>query len=121
MASSNQAVSLVQDVVGQDRHSRGTIAGCLVHLCRRLLDQVRTDTVAKRLIVNICQLNTFGNRHTIVRHRWTAVTLCNHDVATFWPHRHLYRVIERLCTTEDTAAGVIVIKYFLCHTHSSLA
>ena len=55
MARGDQSVSFVQDVVGQHRYGRGTVASDFVHLAGGLFDEVGPDFVAERLVIGFGQ------------------------------------------------------------------
>ena len=80
MASGNQAVGFLQDVVGEHRYRGGTITSYLVELISSLLNQLSTNLIAQGFIVVFGQVYAIGHRDTIVRYGRCTVAFADYHI-----------------------------------------
>src|SRR5690606_16124853 len=107
------------NAVGQHGNGRRPVTRYLIKLARSLLNKLGTYFVAKRLVVVLWQIDAFCHSHAVVGNRWAAIPFGDYYIIALRAVRHLHGVVERLCPAEHALAGVIIIKYFLCHYFSS--
>src|SRR5690606_13986702 len=111
----NQAIGLLEDIVGKYCDGSRTVTSHLIKLARSLFNKLCPYFISKRLIIHFWKVDTLGYSHSVMGYRWTAIAFADYDVTALWSICYLYCIVECLGTAKYALPCIIIIKNLLRH------
>ena len=107
--------TLVDDALGEDGSSGGTVAGIITCLRGHALHQLGTC-----ILKLVFQFHFLGHCHTVLGNLGCAKLLLDHHITTFGAEGYLNSISQLVYALLQKVAGIGIELYFFCHDSFSL-